>query len=492
MDHAARFKVLRCGRRWGKNILGYNYIGEGIPEGLPMGWFAPSYKLMADAWREFLTMFADAITKISVQEHRLEFYGKASLDFWSLDGPDPARGRKYRRLALDEAGVVPDLESRWSGAIRPTLTDYRGGALILGTPKVNGPYFNTLFNFGAMGEPGWSSFTGRTIDNPHIDPAEIEEARRTMPAWLFAQEYEGQPADSDTAFFSRRIVEAHIEASAAHPAYQGHIQPASERDEIEIIIERLMFERIRFVPEEDRGPWKVWCELPKGRPAQDRPYVMGVDIAAGVGASNTVFSLWDAESRRKIGQYTYPGVTPDVAARFAAMAGLWAGGTLNGRNGVPCALINFENNGAGGELFARELWKFGYPLICRDRTSGIDVAQTHLPKLGWTSTKLGKETLLGDYRGAMARNEIVNPCVESLRECLTYSVDRMGRVVSEQDKPSPDGLARAPHGDMVIADALGYKTCQEARRLVNQHPPAPVHSPKWRMDQAKKAKDREW
>jgi len=494
IDDPARFKVLRCGRRWGKNVAGYVYIAEAILERKPLAWFAPTYKILADAWREILTMLRPLCKHVNAQEHRIEFHGGATLEFWSLDGPDPARGRKYWKVVVDEAGVVADLETRWSAAIRPTLTDYRGQALILGTPKVNGPFFNVLFNFGTNGEPGWKSFRGRTSDNPYIDHEEIEEARRTMPPWMFAQEYEGEPADSDTAFFVTQIIENHVSMHGRDCDWQGHIDAANGTD-ADTVLGRGLVDSIRFKREPGRGPWKLWLlDFPKGRPTQDRPYVIGVDIAAGVGSSNTVMSAWDAESRVKVGQYTYPGVTPDVAARLAALAGFWFGGTLGkgfGGLGPGCAIINFESNGPG-QLFGRELAKLGYPMVYRDRASPLELAQPHVTRMGWNSTASAKEYLLGEYRAAMARGELVNPCVEALRECLTYSVDRLGRVVSESDKPSADGLARAPHGDMVIADALGYRTCSEARRITTEAPALVPHSPAWRMKRAKEEDRQVW
>jgi hypothetical protein len=37
--------------------------------------------------------------------------------------------------------------------------------------------------------PDWASWVYQTVDNPYIDPDEIEEARQTLPARFFAQEY---------------------------------------------------------------------------------------------------------------------------------------------------------------------------------------------------------------------------------------------------------------------------------------------------------------
>ena len=36
-----------------------------------------------------------------------------------MDGDDPARGRKYGAVFVDEGGMVPGLLTTWSAAIRP-------------------------------------------------------------------------------------------------------------------------------------------------------------------------------------------------------------------------------------------------------------------------------------------------------------------------------------------------------------------------------------
>ena len=48
----ARFNVLEIGRRWGKTFFGIQLAAEDAMNGRPHGWFAPSYKYLADPMRE--------------------------------------------------------------------------------------------------------------------------------------------------------------------------------------------------------------------------------------------------------------------------------------------------------------------------------------------------------------------------------------------------------------------------------------------------------
>ena len=49
---AKRFNVLDCGRRWGKSKLSVNLLVEGALEGYPVGYFAPTYKLLEGTFKE--------------------------------------------------------------------------------------------------------------------------------------------------------------------------------------------------------------------------------------------------------------------------------------------------------------------------------------------------------------------------------------------------------------------------------------------------------
>jgi hypothetical protein len=198
VNESRRFNVLQCGRRFGKTTLGQDRLIHPVispNDAPPVAWFAPTYKLLSEVWREFKTILAPLDPIISEQERRIGLLTGGVLDFWSLDQPDAGRGRKYKRVVVDEAGLVRNLEAAWNESIRPTLADLKGDAWFLGTPHGRG-YFHRLFTKGQSGTDGdWKSWRMPTTANPHIDPAEIEAARRDMPDAAFKQEFLGIPAD---------------------------------------------------------------------------------------------------------------------------------------------------------------------------------------------------------------------------------------------------------------------------------------------------------
>lgn len=130
-----------------------------------------------------------AVEHRNASEYRLEFYGKGTLDFWSLDKPDVARGRQYQRVIIDEAAIVPELENAWEAVLRPTLVDLHGDAWFLSTPQGYN-YFHTLWSYGQdMDKPDWQSWQMPSTARPSLDPDEIAAARADNDPVIFAQEY---------------------------------------------------------------------------------------------------------------------------------------------------------------------------------------------------------------------------------------------------------------------------------------------------------------
>lgn len=203
----ARFRVLACGRRFGKTVYGqHRLIGPALA-GKPVAWFAPSYKYLSEAWRDFVRVLKPVIARSNASEKRLELITGGSIEFWSLQDPDAGRSRKYARVVIDEAAKVGKLEEAWNAAIRPTLTDLKGDADLLSTPRGR-DFFWRCWTWGQDPlEPDWASWQIPTIANPFIDPAEVEDARRKTPERLYRQEYLAEFLENAGGVF-RRVAEA--------------------------------------------------------------------------------------------------------------------------------------------------------------------------------------------------------------------------------------------------------------------------------------------
>lgn len=199
LAEAGRFNVMACGRRFGKTLLGVERASRAALDGYPVGWFAPTYKDSSEAWREIKRTLAGVTVARSEQERRLELITGGVIDVWTLLDPDSGRGRKYKRIIVDEAAKIAKLEEAWTETLRPTLADYRGDAWFLSTPKGRN-YFWRLYNLAQEFED-WRAWRLPTAANPHIAAAEIEDARLQLPQSAFAQEYLAEFTDDAGAVF---------------------------------------------------------------------------------------------------------------------------------------------------------------------------------------------------------------------------------------------------------------------------------------------------
>lgn len=186
---ARRFNVLCCGRRFGKTMFGLNRAKQMLRKGLPVGWFAPTYKLMLEVWLDARRSMVDEIASANKTEMRIELTNGAVFEMWTMDNPDAGRGRKYARVLIDEAAMVKNLMSAWQSSIRPTLTDLKGDAWFLSTPKGRNGFWQ-LYQMGVdEAKPDWAAWQLPTAANPYLDPLEIEAARQMLPELTFEQEY---------------------------------------------------------------------------------------------------------------------------------------------------------------------------------------------------------------------------------------------------------------------------------------------------------------
>lgn len=188
----SRFRVVVAGRRWGKTQLARaELVVRALRQEGRYWYVAPTLK---DAKDIFWADLKDAIDvtwlaeKPNETEMRVALRSGAEIRLFGAEDPDSLRGRGLRFVVLDEfADMKPET---WTEALRPALTDYKAPALFIGTPR-SFNHFHALYERGQdVNRPTWASWQYRTIDNPFIDPQEIEDAKQDLDARTFRQEYE--------------------------------------------------------------------------------------------------------------------------------------------------------------------------------------------------------------------------------------------------------------------------------------------------------------
>jgi len=186
-----RFKVIAAGRRCGKSRLAATaLIIEALkcPPGSAVLYVSPTMGQSRQIiWDLLLELGREVITSSHVNNLDITMINGARIYVRGADRPDTLRGVSLTFAVLDEvADIKPEA---WEQVIRASLSDKKGRAMFIGTPKGRN-WFYDLFKLGqAEDDADWKSWHFTTKDNPLIDPTEIESAKKTLSSFAFKQEY---------------------------------------------------------------------------------------------------------------------------------------------------------------------------------------------------------------------------------------------------------------------------------------------------------------
>ena len=188
-----RFRVVNCGRRFGKTTEASEEIkGKALGKPSRICYIAPTYQQARDiAWEQFKSELRPMIK--SVNEARLEIKTRTQKEGESLiilrgwESIETLRGQKFDFIVIDEIAQMRNFWSMWQEVIRPTLTDNKGEALFISTPK-GFNHFYDLYNLQDT-DSDFKSFHFTSYDNPHLPKEEIDKAKLELTEDRFAQEY---------------------------------------------------------------------------------------------------------------------------------------------------------------------------------------------------------------------------------------------------------------------------------------------------------------
>ena len=184
-----RFRVLCCGRRWGKTTLAIDVIkGRASIPNAKIAYIAPTYQQARDiAWA---TLKKELVTASpSINEARLEItlVNGSSIVLRGWEAVETLRGQAFDLIILDEIAMMRNFWANWEEVLRPTLTDTKGEVMFVSTPK-GFNHFYDLSNL-ELTDKDFKTFHYTSYDNPHLPADELDKAKETLPPDRFAQEY---------------------------------------------------------------------------------------------------------------------------------------------------------------------------------------------------------------------------------------------------------------------------------------------------------------
>lgn len=206
MEHNVRFRVVACGRRWGKSEMCAHLALERALEepDTVVWWVAPTYDQANDYGFDKMTpllspdVLADEPKR--TKPRKIPLVNGATISFRSAEREDSLRGGGVDFLVLDEAGSIPD--RAWTDELRPTLSDTLGEMIAIGTPKGRNWFYRWFQRGQSSDHPDVASWQAPTQQNPHVPDSEIEAAKEDMPDRVFNQEYRAEFVDDTGSVFS--------------------------------------------------------------------------------------------------------------------------------------------------------------------------------------------------------------------------------------------------------------------------------------------------
>lgn len=401
----------------------------------------------------------------------------STIDGESTTG-DVARGDRRTAIGLDEFAAF-DVDAGYRALA--STRDATNSRIFNSTPSgTNNAFYDFATNDNikqlvlhwtvhpSKAEDSYKDANGKTR-SPWYD----EECKRCANPQEIAQELDIDFAGSDYQFFDVMIIDELMKETGSKPFTCGELKHNAvngDPDEFD---------------QKPKGCLRLWVHPDaQGNLPSDRRYVIGADIAAGTGSSNSVLSIGDCKTGEKVAELVTPNLRPDQLATYAVALGRWFSGADEE------ALLIWEAPGPGRNYGDRIL-ELGYQNIWYKKDQSGK--RSKIP--GWWPTKDEKRVLYSDYRTALSKKYFINRSIDALRECKEIIFAATGWITHSRSLRTidPSG-ARENHGDRPTADALLWKGMQKPHTVGTPTPGIPEGSLLWRREQveANKRKMIEW
>ena len=206
-----RWAALVCHRRAGKTVACVADLVDAAlrctRENGRFAYIAPFYTQAKDVAWVYVKQMSAPIPGVVINESelRVDYPNGARVRLYGADNADRMRGLYFDGVVLDEpADMRPSV---WGEVVRPTLSDRRGWAAFIGTPKGHNEFFEVYSD--ALVDERWFTLMLRASESGLLPQEELTDAARSMTAEQYAQEYECSfEAAILGAYFGREMADA--------------------------------------------------------------------------------------------------------------------------------------------------------------------------------------------------------------------------------------------------------------------------------------------
>ena len=191
-DQLLRWSVVVCHRRFGKTVFAINHILKdcltSTKDRPRYAYLAPTYKQAKTIAWDYLQHYSRVIPGIVINqsELRIDYPNGGRIQLFGCDTPDALRGIYLDGCILDEYAQMPS--SLFGEVLRPALSDRKGWALFIGTPKGKNAFYDLYTH--AEQDAKWFTIVHKASDTGIVEDEELVDAKGMMSEAEYEQEYE--------------------------------------------------------------------------------------------------------------------------------------------------------------------------------------------------------------------------------------------------------------------------------------------------------------
>ncbi len=245
----ARFRVLACGRRWGKTDAAAAAIAFNVIEGkrTKQVAIAPTLtqaKIVFERVCWMLTVAGVVFTATMTPHPSLRVFenpdSKKSgvihiLDARSGHEADNLRGIGADHVLLDEAAYLS--QSVIMEIAMPMLAATNGRMTLISTPRGRNLFYR-LFLRGETNDPEFWSYCAPSEENPQVSPHYLDLQKEILPERIYKTEYEAQFLATAESVFDYEDIEACLDAPLVNGTLVAGIDWGRYNDNTAIVLLR--------------------------------------------------------------------------------------------------------------------------------------------------------------------------------------------------------------------------------------------------------------
>jgi hypothetical protein len=201
----AKFVLIKAGRRVGKTWNTVQWICEELlSEQLSGLWVDTTQANLSNYVELYFKQILKPIWHLmswNAQKYTLTFPNGSYIHFRSAERPELMEGFEYKRVVLNEAGIILKKSSLWDNTLQPMCKGKDTKVRFVGTPKGKNKYAELYARGQDKLDTDWLSFTFSAYDSPYWDKQELDKTKPFIPQEVWSQEYLAEFIDGAGSVF---------------------------------------------------------------------------------------------------------------------------------------------------------------------------------------------------------------------------------------------------------------------------------------------------